>query len=129
LGDGAQNKSVNTENENLKNTRSIVISCQRNQRKLVSEEDLLELEFWSIWNAGFIYHVHPSTCYCPQESLLRDFVMIRFIRIWILKMSVLCGEFPETIIPYVIIECTCEQLISFKVSYDMSNNLDCAACW
>ena len=42
LGDGVQNKCVNTESKNSKNTRSIVI---RNQRKLVSEKDLLELKF------------------------------------------------------------------------------------
>lgn len=45
LGDGTQNKHVNTEDKNLKNTRSIVISDQRNQRKLVGEEDLLDLKF------------------------------------------------------------------------------------
>jgi hypothetical protein len=45
LGDGTQNKSVNTESKNSKNTGSIVISDQGNQRKLVCEEDLLELKF------------------------------------------------------------------------------------
>jgi hypothetical protein len=45
LRDGAQNKSVNTESKNSKNSRSIVTSDQRNQRKLVSEVDLLELKF------------------------------------------------------------------------------------
>jgi len=45
LGEGAQNRSVNTESKNSKNTRSTVISDQRNQSKLVSEEDLLDLKF------------------------------------------------------------------------------------
>ena len=45
LGDGAQ-QTCKYWSKNLKNTRSIVINYQRNQRKLVSEEeDLLELNF------------------------------------------------------------------------------------
>ena len=31
---------------------------------------------------------------CLQKSLLLDFVLIRIIRFWILKISVMCGEFP-----------------------------------
>jgi len=45
---------------------------------------------------------------CLQESLLLDFVMNRIIHFWILKISVLCGKFPQKITPYVIIECTYE---------------------
>jgi len=45
---------------------------------------------------------------CLQESPLLDFVIIRIICFWILKISVLCGEFPIKIILYVIIECTYE---------------------
>jgi hypothetical protein len=43
---------------------------------------------------------------CLQESLLLDFVIIQIIRFWVLKISVLCSEFPQKIIPYIIIECT-----------------------
>jgi len=43
---------------------------------------------------------------CPQESLFVDFFMIRIIHFLILKISILRGEFPKKIIPYVIIECT-----------------------
>jgi hypothetical protein len=45
LGDSVQNESVNTESKNSRNTRSIVISVQGNQRKLVSKKDLQELKF------------------------------------------------------------------------------------
>ena len=45
---------------------------------------------------------------CLQEPLLLDFVIIRIIRFWILKILVLCGEFPQIIILHVIIECTYE---------------------
>ena len=43
---------------------------------------------------------------CLQESFPLDFVMIRIIRFCILNIWVLCGEFPQKIIPYVIMECT-----------------------
>jgi len=39
------NRRVSTEIKKSKNTKSIVINDQRNQRKLISEEDLLELNF------------------------------------------------------------------------------------
>jgi hypothetical protein len=44
----------------------------------------------------------------PQESLHLDFVMIQIICFWILKITVLSGEFPQKIISHVIIECTYE---------------------
>jgi hypothetical protein len=44
--------------------------------------------------------------YCLQESLILDFVIIQIIRLCIFKISVLCGEFPQKIIPYVTTECT-----------------------
>jgi hypothetical protein len=45
---------------------------------------------------------------CLQESLLPYFVVIQIISFWTLKLSVLCGKFPQKIIPYVIIKCTYE---------------------
>jgi hypothetical protein len=39
---------------------------------------------------------------CLQESLLFDFVMIWIIRFWILKMTVLSGEFLQKIIEMLL---------------------------
>jgi len=52
---------------------------------------------YTYWDCKGRISIHLNNCL--QESLLLDFVIIRIIRYWILKLSVLCGEFLQKIIP------------------------------
>jgi hypothetical protein len=54
---------------------------------------------------GMIYNLLNNRL---QESQLIDFVIIWIIRFLILKILVLCDEFPQKMIPYVIVKCTYE---------------------